>query len=70
MSNTVYILTREINEYEQDGEYFVAVFAEKPHHTVISKLGVPTNRLEHVLNGGGRVDYENQWFYLRKYDIG
>ncbi len=26
----LYVLTRDINEYNQDGEYFVKVFAEKP----------------------------------------
>lgn len=65
----VWILTREINEYHQDGEYFVAVFSEKPHHAALTENGVPQNRLRHVLNGGGRVGAENEWFFLRSHEV-
>lgn len=61
----IWILTYELNDYDQDGEYFVAAFSEKPHHTQLTSYGVPENRLRHVLNGGGRVGWENKWFYLR-----
>lgn len=66
---TVWVLTQEFNEYDQYGEYFIAVFGNKPHHDDLTFLGVPTNRLRHVLNGGGRKDDEHSWFYLRKHDI-
>ena len=65
----VWVLTREINEYNQDGEYFVAVFANEPMYTHLLECGVPFNRLGHVLNGGGRIGDENEWFYLREYNI-
>jgi hypothetical protein len=67
--NKVYILTREINEYNQEGEYFEAAFSEKPHHSQLTEQGVPKHRLKHVLNGGGRVGYESEWFMLREYDM-
>lgn len=60
----VWILTREINMYDQDGEYFVAVFANKPTHQQLTECGVATNRLRHTLNGGGRVECEDEWFIL------
>ena len=63
---SIWILTREINEYDQDGEYFVDAWLEKPTHQMLSALEVPTNRLKHVLNGGGRVGFENQWFHLKE----
>ena len=63
---SIWILTREINEYDQDGEYFVDAWNEKPSHQLLTAAGVPQNRLRHVLNGGGRVGFENQWFYLRE----
>jgi len=66
----VWVLTREENDYDQHGEYFVAVFGCKPTHQQLSALEVPTNRLRHVLNGGGRVDTENTWFHLRAHGIG
>lgn len=62
-----YVLTREINQYDQDGEYFVAFFDGLPHHTQLTKFGVPQNRLKHVQKGGGRVEYEDEWFYLKEY---
>ena len=64
----VFILTREINEYDQDGEYFVKVFGVKPTYEQLLECGVNADRLEHTLNGGGRIDYEEEWFFLREYE--
>ena len=69
MSNTVWILTEEHNEYDQYGEYFIKAFRLKPTHQQLSECGVPTNRLRHTLNGGGRVDYERSWFFLKEIDL-
>ena len=73
----VWVLTREINEYEQDGEYFVAVFKNKP--TAIQlKAYISKNRMHNqlhsledvlenlLLTGGGRLSYEDEWFFLRE----
>lgn len=62
----VWILTEEFNDYDQHGEYFVAVFAAKPTHQQLTTQEVPINRLRHVLNGGGRKDMEDHWFHLRE----
>ncbi len=67
--NQVWVLTEEHNAYDQYGEYFVAVFASVPHHSELTKHGVPQNRLRHVLNGGGRFGAENSWFYLHRHEI-
>lgn len=32
----------------------------------IKKHGVHESEIEHVLNGGGRKKYEDQWYYLRE----
>jgi hypothetical protein len=63
---SIWVLTREINQYDQDGEYFVEVFRDKPTHQQLTANGVPTDRLRHVLNGGGREDFEYEWFWLRQ----
>lgn len=63
---SIWVLTREINQYDQDGEYFVSAWNEKPTHQTLKLFGVPENRLRHVLNGGGRVGSENEWFFLKK----
>jgi hypothetical protein len=69
-----WVLTREINEYDQDGEYFEAVFAEKPDYDKMAKLlfdlGWDNKELtDHVLNGGGRVYREETWYHLREVDM-
>ena len=66
---TVWILTRECNEYDQQGEYFVAVFGDKPTHQQLTELGIPTNRLHHTLNGGGRVGNDYEWYHLKNFGV-
>lgn len=66
----VWILTREINVYDQDGEYFVAVFANTPTYAQLIECKVPQNRVRHTLNGGGRfIDTDNEWFTLREQEV-
>jgi hypothetical protein len=65
----IWILTQEYNDYDQYGEYFIKAFLTKPTHQELTELGVVRNRLRHTLNGGGRVDHENVWFYLREVEI-
>lgn len=77
----VWVLTREHNDYDQHGEYFVAVFLKKPSHTTLakalSKEGYGTGSdvmaalvfLEHLLAGGGRVQWENVWFNLDHVEV-
>ena len=75
----VWVLTREINEYDQDGEYFEAVFAKKP--TVkklaealkgkihISDIMEALVLCEHILSCGGRQGVEHTWFNLREVEV-
>jgi hypothetical protein len=65
-----WILTREINEYDQDGEYFVAVFRSKPSHEILEDIlnidpYYGKKLIEHILAGGGRRDNEHEWYHLR-----
>ena len=64
-TNTVWVITREINEYDQYGEYFVGVFSEKPTiATLMSELQVSEEYAIHVYNKGGRKDTEWEWYTL------
>jgi hypothetical protein len=71
------ILTREINDYNQDGAYFEAVFKDKPTdiqlRDIFKKHGINHDdwefMYEHVRNGGGRVYEEGTWFYLEEIDL-
>ena len=66
----MWVLTREINQYEQDGEYYVQAFLDKPSEKELSEF-VPTRSVGWVLSGGGRQNspytgLDNEWFYLRE----
>lgn len=72
MAKTVWVLTREINQYDQDGEYFVDVFAEKPTRDQIQGLCDIVNNedyISHVMNGGGRKEREDEWWNLREHSL-
>ena len=63
----IWVLTSEYNDYDQHGEYFEAVFIGKPTAKQIQKhCLVGEKGAVHILNGGGRVKYEDQWYNLRK----
>lgn len=74
----IWILTREHNQYDQEGEYFVAAFASKPTHGRLAKVlsgdgyanladvMAAVAYLEHVLEGGGREEDEDVWYNLRE----
>jgi len=64
---TVWILTEEYNEYDQHGEYFLAVFKEKPTIEKLMKFIGDEEEAKHVLAGGGnRRGNEGQWYFLRE----
>lgn len=76
----VWVLTREINQYDQDGEYFVCVFAEKPSTQKLAEVMQKQDHgatdvmeavafLEHLRAGGGRRKYEDTWFHLKEVEL-
>ena len=71
----MFVLTRAINEYYQEGHYLVSVFESKPTKQQLEIIFSDGNIgsvadaklkeiVDHVLAGGGRRDVENEWFYL------
>ena len=72
----VWVLTREINQYDQDGAYFETVFAEKPTVKVVADYLTGKVHMrdvmaalalcEHIVAGGGRIDSEDVWFNLEE----
>lgn len=81
-SKTVWVLTREHNDYDQHGCYFETVFAEKPsiqdlanyfkYGDADKSLGSVMDALEfleHLRNGGGRRQYENEWYHLEEVEL-
>jgi hypothetical protein len=64
---TAWIVTEEYNDYDQHGEYFIAWFSKKPsvEHLMIN-LQLPEEWAIHLVNGGGRRDFDDQWYNLRE----
>lgn len=74
----VWVLTSEHNDYDQHGEYFEAVFSDKPDIEKLAEYfsnpevyyqcsGGPMGALrflEHLRKGGGRVGTEDIWYNL------
>jgi hypothetical protein len=60
----VFVLTSEYNEYDQHGEYFLAVFKNCPTSEQLAACGVAPAQIEHVLKGGGRQNVEDVWYHL------
>lgn len=72
----MWILTSEYNEYDQQGEYFVAAFLNKPTKSQLVKAlkddgyayGLIDSYADALLEtGGGRKDAEYCWYNLSEY---
>lgn len=70
--SSLWVITREINEYNQEGEYFVAVFKDKPTKEELIKLlpNEPEKYVDHLLTGGDRLDKEDEWYNLYEIKYG
>lgn len=67
----VYVLTREINEYNQEGEYFEGVFSQFPTREQLLDAGVHSSCVDRVLSGenGQSTRYESVWWNIRKVEV-
>ncbi|MEB3269980.1 MAG: hypothetical protein VKJ09_15675 [Leptolyngbya sp.] len=68
----VWILTSECNDYNQYGEYFEYVWGYRPTRKDIShKTGynIDSELVTHILEGGGRKNYEHSWYILTEHEI-
>jgi len=68
----MWVVTRAINMYEQDGDYLVCVFTDKPSFYDLKKVLPEENdaTIGKLLRGGGRHYKENTWFYLTELQSG
>lgn len=60
----VWVLTKEVNDYCQYGEYFVAIFQNKPTESQLVSFGVESYLVQHVLSGRDRLNHEDIWYKL------
>ena len=77
----MWVLTRAINQYDQDGDYLVTFFDHNPtlndlsmffwNRSIDSPLADSELLfLEHLKKGGGRQNIEYEWYYLTELDSG
>lgn len=63
----IWVLTFEVNAYDQHGEYFEHAWDHKPTSEELLAAGVAMKDLSHVMNGGGRRYPEDRWQMLREF---
>ncbi len=67
----VWILTKEINDYNQEGEYFIEVYAQKPTLDQLREVVHFSieNDYKHLLQGGGQRGCEYEWYCLNEVEV-
>lgn len=69
----VWILTYEVNDHNQHGEYFSKVFEKKPtiaqlaphvSDVLSGDMGEAIAQVQHILDGKGRINAEHTWYNL------
>jgi hypothetical protein len=63
----IWVLTKEYNDYNQHGEYFIHAWLEKPTKENLQEYlnsWYLQAFSEHILNGGGRKRLEDEWYNL------
>ena len=70
MKNTVWQLTFEVNEYDQQGKYAWLIFKDKPTREKLQEFHFDEGDIDHLLNkGGGRQGSENTWYWLEEVEL-
>ena len=63
----MWIVTSEYNQYDQEGEYFVAAYLTKPTFAQLKELiGGDATTVGKLTRGGGRQKTEHQWYNLHE----
>ena len=72
MAKSVWVVTREINMYDQDGDYLVAVYRRKPDFAKLKKLlpHLSDATVGKLTRGGGREACEDEWYNLSELEAG
>ena len=72
MKTNMWVITRAINQYDQDGDYLVCVFENKPTFQELKKV-LPKESdvtIGKLTRGGGRQDVEGEWYFLSELKSG
>ena len=68
----MWVVTRAINEYSQDGDYLVCVFESKPTFQELKNVlkSASDATIDNLIKGGGRQDIEYEWYFLSELKSG
>ena len=67
----MWVITKSVNDYNQHGDYFVAVFTEKPTFAELKVLlNLDDVTAGKLTRGGGRQNSEGVWYNLEEVQIG
>lgn len=58
---SVWVLTYEVNDYDQYGEYFLAVSKEKPTLEELMSFDIPEDYTQSCLDTGGGASTAHLW---------
>lgn len=63
---TIWVVTKEVNDYNQHGDYFVGIFINKPEFKHLKQLlpNEPNDTIGKLIRGGGRKNFEDVWYTL------
>lgn len=68
----MWVVTKAINEYNQDGDYLIAVYDHKPSFQELKTL-LPNETdvtIGKLTRGGDRQNQEYEWYYLKELQSG
>ena len=62
----MWVVTAEVNAYDQEGDYFVAVYKDKPTFKQLKELLAEKDdaTIGKLTRGGGRQKWEDVWYNL------
>lgn len=68
----MWVVTRSINQYNQEGDYFVCVFENKPTFQELKNVlkNESDATIGKLTRGGGRQDTEEEWYFLTELKSG
>lgn len=67
----MWVITKSVNDYNQHGDYFVAVFTEKPTFAELKVLlNLDDVTAGKLTRGGGRQNIEGVWYNLEDIQVG
>ena len=67
----VWVLTYEVNDYDQHGEYFEAVYGHRPTlEQLLDVGGMGRSTAKRLVAGvSGREGTEHMWWHLHEFDL-